>query len=186
MKLQAIKKACNARKTFLILNCPSGQQWIGNGFACWPVEGITVTTEAIQAIFEIPQEKREEYDIREGEKNDERLSIVPAEKEIPLEDLGDVLDHGIIYKILRAPDGIMAINTDYIKPADKKDADLRYFLRPKDGRNPIIAVYADMFVSGIIMQLNGMGTKIIKKNINSIFDHPVFPIGDGVEEGEEK
>lgn len=40
VKIQAIKKLCMERVAFYIYNCVRGQQFLSNGMALWPVEGI--------------------------------------------------------------------------------------------------------------------------------------------------
>lgn len=155
MKLQAIKKCCNDTGTYVLFNCPDGQQWISNGTAMWPVEGITLTEEAIPALFDITEKKREETSIRAVESTDERFQIVPIHTEAPLEEVGLVLVGGRVFRVLDSLYGVLMINTELEKPAQKPKTDLRYFLRAKEGRVPLVAIYADMFVAGLVLPLNG-------------------------------
>lgn len=153
MKLQAIKKCCNAYGTYAIINCPDGQQWLGCGAACWPVEGIFIKAEAVPAIFDIPAKKKDEMNIREDEWTDPRFQIIQTADEALLEDVGNILHNGTIYKVLDGPEGVLLIDNDLVKPAERGKYDLRYTIRPMKGRTPLVAVYADMFVNGIVMPI---------------------------------
>ena len=55
MKIQAIKRLCMDRGAFYLFNCKNGQQFLCNGAAAWPVEGIRITEGMIPALFDISE-----------------------------------------------------------------------------------------------------------------------------------
>lgn len=189
MRLQEIKKACNAQGQYAIFNCPDGQQWICNGAAAWPVEGITITAGSVPAIFDLSPKQQAEMSIREGEVSDERFSVTPMEGEEALRELGDVLFHGVIYRALESAAGLILINREWIKPAARATDDLIFTLRAPEGKAPMVAVYADMFCSGLIMPIHQKGVKQIQEEMGRMLMGHVRRIGkddeDEAEAGEQ-
>ena len=59
MKIQAIRKACLARGVFYVFNRPGGQQFLSNGVAAWPVDGIRVTEGMIPALFDLNEKQQQ-------------------------------------------------------------------------------------------------------------------------------
>ena len=178
MKLQKIKRICNEAMTYHLYNLPDGQQWIGNGAAAYPVEGITMTAAAIPAVFDIPQKKLEETVIREGDMKDARFCLVPTDDDEALKELGDILYLGGIYKMLLGQGGIICINTDYLKAVETKDSMMRFFARKserKDG-TPLIAVFTDLFVSALIMPVKTAAVEDIQEGMRKMVGYPVWTV----------
>lgn len=182
MRLNEIKKACNAQGEYTIFNCPDGQQWLCNGAAAWPVEGITITAGIVPAIFDLSPKQQAEMSIREGETTDERFRISPMEGEETLKELGDVLFHGTIYRALESAAGLILINRDWIKPAARAADDMIFTLRAPEGRAPMVAVYADMFCSGLIMPIHQKRVKQIQEEMGRMLMGHVRRIGKDVED----
>ena len=176
MKLQAIKKCCNDYRRYILLNSPDGSQWISNGAAAWPVEDVKFTTEAIQAVFDIHGKKLEKTNIQEAETTDERFQTVPLDGETRLEDLGEVISGGCIFRVLDSGAGVLVINTDLEKPARRGEDELLYYLRLEEGRKPMVAVYADMFVSGMIQPITGKSAQQLLDRLAKLGSHRARPI----------
>lgn len=176
MKLQAIKKCCNATGRYALLNCPDGQQWISNGEAGWPVEGIRLTAAAIPAIFDISQKKQEKVVIQEGEITDERWQITPMENEEPLKELGQAMRGGTKLRILESSKGVLMIDIDLEKPAVRADSAPFYFLRTAEGRTPMVVIYSDMLVGGLVMPITGKGCQQVLDMMSVIGNSKARPI----------
>lgn len=160
MKLQAIKKCCNDQGSFLVLNAADGRQWLSNGAAAWPVEGIRITKEAIPAIFDIPQKKLEGMHIDEAAYQDPRFTIEPQnDTELQLEELGSVLSGGSVWTALKNDRGLVFINADYLKPVASKTGHYTYMERWDVNRGPLVAVYDDFFVGALIMPVYGQNAE---------------------------
>jgi len=179
MKLQAIKKACLAGGVIDILNTKCGAQWICNGEAAWPVEGIKITESNVGILFDLTEKQDMETPIRETEWKDPRFPLTPMAEDVQLEDLGDVLSNGKVYKALRDDGGVLFIDTAWLKPAAKKDANWRFFERTTPGRGPIVAAFCDMLAGAIIMPVTGEG---IMEALVRIAREPLRALGTPAEE----
>lgn len=181
MKLQKIKQVCDG--IYVLFNCPDGQQWIGDGSAAYPVEGIVLSKDAIPAVFDILRKKLEETVIQETDVEDERFRIVPAAEEEPLNDQGDVLYLGNVYRALLGRDGLLCIPRETLKPVEGKDDGLRFFARRSDraGGTPLIAVYTDLLCGALIMPMATKGVENIQEDMRRKLDFPAWPIGQRVQ-----
>ena len=158
MKIQAIKKLCMERVAFYIYNCVRGQQFLSNGMALWPVEGIQLTAAMIPALFDINDKQQEKVSIREIFQDDERFTIEPMDGEEQLEDLGLVWEDGKFLRALKGADGIIFIDAALTKPGENKDGKFIYCLRKRPGSSfPLVACYGDMLVSALVMPTIGRG-----------------------------
>ena len=183
MKIQAIKKACMEREAFYIFDCENGRQYISNGKASWPVEGIRITTDIIPVIFDIDEKKKEKIIIPETPVPDEeRFSLEPMQGEEMLEDLGIVFYGGDFYRALKGTDGLLFIDTALLKPGENKEGKFMYCARKKEGRTPLVACYGDMLVSALIVPENA---RAIMRQIEKISYEPlcVFWDEDETQEG---
>lgn len=161
MKLQAIRKACMDRDTFYILDRPDGRQWISNGAAAWPVEGIEIEEGSVGALFDIPEKKQGLVSITRREYADGRFQAEPMEDyEMELKDLGDILYRGNVYKALKNDEGVMLIDIRWLKPVQAGNG-YRYCERYAQGREPLVAVYGDLLAGALIMPMTGKNARKI-------------------------
>ena len=152
MKIQAIKKLCMDRVCFYIFNCPGGRQFLSNGMALWPVEGIRLTKEMIPALFDISDKQQDKIIIQEMDTADERYTLEPMEGEEELKDLGLVWNSGNFYRALKGEAGVLFIDTALTKPGENKEGKFAYYARRKPGSNiPLVACYGDMLASAIVL-----------------------------------
>ena len=152
MKIQAIRKACMARGVFYVFDCADGRQFLSNGVAAWPVDGITVTEGMIPALFDLNEKQQQKLSIHEMEMTDERFTLEPVGGETPLEDLGLVWSAGNLYRALKNDSGLLLIDTAQTKPGENKDGNFVYAERQgKPGKAPLIACYGDMLASALVM-----------------------------------
>lgn len=171
MKINAIKKLCMERVAFYIYNCPHGQQFLSNGMALWPVEGIQITKDMIPALFDINDKQQEKITIREIYADDERFTLEPMDGEEELEDIGPVWDCGVFYRVLKGRDGLIFIDAALTKPGENKDGKFIYCLRKKPGSVlPMVACYGDMLASAIVMPSKG---KAIMERLQKITYEPL-------------
>lgn len=184
MKLNAIKKACNDQGAFYVFNCQDGRQWLSNGRGAWPVEGIKITESAIPAIFDLSEKKQNSVSIRAMDYSDKRFTLEPqSDYEIPLEDLGNVWYQGTLYRALKNDAGMIFIDTTNLKPAESKEGDFQYFERTAAGRLPLVACYADFFVSALVIVEDQKTAARIIEYMNKVAREPIRRFsGDG--EGE--
>jgi len=152
MKVQAIKKICVAAKKIYILNTEDRQQWVGDGAGMYPVENIYLNKSNIFTIFDIEEKQAEKMMVYCMETDDRRIDIHPnQDAEMLLEQVGYPFFYaGNLLYALTGPDGIIMINSAYLKPAERGDGKFEFYLRRDEGRIPCVAVYADMLAGALI------------------------------------
>lgn len=178
MKINAIKKACSDRGIFLVMDASDGRQWMCNGCAFWPIDGITVTKDAIPALFDLNAKKQGEVVMDRREYNDERLRLEPmAENEFPLKVMGHILDSGTDYLALMGENGLLLIDSDWLKPIPG-DGTYRFFERWRKNSAPLVAVYADLFVGGLISAYTGETVTKVQQALAEIVSARPYSVGD--------
>lgn len=156
MKLGAIKKICERNKSIYIVTRPDGSQWIGNGYAYYPVDGVHLSERNIPVIFDIDEGKRAKYLIQEidctAETDEYRLDVHPMRDiEAICETCpGCIWHREELYRILLAEEGVYLINVAHLKPLEGKGTYHEFYVRRREGERPVIACYGDMLVSAII------------------------------------
>ena len=175
MKLQAIKQRCKDRDTILILNAGDGRQWISNGSASWPVEGIRIHEGALAALFDLTPKQVKEMRIEELDWSDERFTVEPQnDYELPLEEIGHVLAMGDIWVALKNDKGVLFIRADELKPIDGKDGRYTFMERWARYEGPMVAVYGDMLTGGLIQPVYGKGAEdMIRGPLRAILETPI-------------
>lgn len=183
MKIQAIKRLCMDRDTFYLYNCKNGQQFLCNGAAAWPVEGIRITEGMIPALFDISEKQQTKVNIHEREYTDERFCVEPWPGEKPLEDMGTVWDSGKFYKALKGENGLLFIDLAQTKPGENKEGKFVFFERGEEGRMPLVACYGDMLAGALVMPTKA---RAIMETLEKISYIPLNPYCDDEEkDGEE-
>ena len=149
MKLNAIKRCCMATGQFLVFRSPEGR-WLSNGSACWPTDGVEIRETDVRAIFALSRKQMETVNILEREVDDERLVLGVAPHEEELKMRGQVWDDGRWYAILQGRSGAARlIDTAWLKPAESRDEDMRFFLRPGSGGD-WVAAYGGLLAAAIV------------------------------------
>jgi len=179
MKLQAIKTLCVEVGKFAIINTPSGHQWIGNGSAFYPVEGIRLTKESLPALFDLQEKQVREFTLGSYDMDDLTFALEPlAEgRERPLqEEEAFVWSRGELYRVLSGRDGILLINQAYIKPARNKEDRYQFCERDYGVGGSVVAVYGDMLCSALIWPISTKGTEDVMSNLARIAAKPARSI----------
>lgn len=182
MKIQAIRKACLARGVFYVFNRPGGQQFLSNGVAAWPVDGIRVTEGMIPALFDLNEKQQQKLSIHEMETVDERFTIEPMPGETILEDMGLVWSAGTLLRALKNENGLLLIDTAQTRPGENKDGNFIYTeRRSRPGQAPLVACYGDMLVSALVVPVKAGK---IKQALERIAYEPLNVFWSEEEEGE--
>lgn len=144
MNLSAIKSLCGGGKFATIYNAMwRGGQWISNGYAAYPVEGIVIDDEnALMELWNLSDKARSKAAIMKRITSDRRFTRGFFEGEEQLKELGaTAFGDEAIYIALQSHKGVLWINADYLRPLR---GDYRqYFARWEYGR-PLVAVYDDL------------------------------------------
>ncbi len=151
MNINAIKRNCKAASRAVILDSVAGGQWITNGTTAWLVEGLRLTVEAVEALFNLTNKQKNDMAIVEKPTSDPRFCQTPYEGEEDTEEAGAVVYLDAIYIGLKSSGGMLFIPYEPIRHI--KDKYRHYAVRWRDGR-PMVAVYEDMFCAALVMPLD--------------------------------
>ena len=167
MKINAMKKCCMETRQFLIFRS-GGMCWLSNGMACWPTDGVELCEGNIEAIFDISPKQADKLCIQEREVEDERLALELAPHEEKMQFIGRVLDYGDLYVVLQGRDGdARLINAMWLKPAERRDEDLRFALRPSSNGEWVVA-YCGLLAAAIITPVRAERAEIIMQHAREI------------------
>lgn len=200
MKLNAIKAACIRRGMFCIYNDvdrvsskssdsalssnarqqgETGQQWIGNGCAFWPVDGIVLTEESIGAVFDIAPRKLDKLRVMTMGPDyvEPRVTREPMEgQEVTCQEAGALIQRlGVTYLPLYTDEGVMLLDTGHLKPADNTDGFLSCKMRRNETGNVLIACYGNLFVSAIVAPVAEEVAQEIIDAVRLIGAMPIVP-----------
>ena len=151
MNINAIKRNCMAARMAVILDSLRGSQWIANGTTAYLVEGLRLDVEAIVKLFDLTDKQRGKMAMTEKPTSDPRFCETPFDGEEETQEAGAMVFRDEIYIGLPSRDGLLYIPYEAIRhiKADYR----RYAIRWRYGR-PMVAVYADMLCSALIMPLD--------------------------------
>ena len=181
MKLNAIKRCCMEKGQFVVLRSPEGR-WLSNGSACWPTDGVVIRAEDVRAIFAISRKQMEAVVIREGEVDDERLTLGIAPHEEELEVRGHVWDDGRLYAILQGRSGAARlIDTAWLKPVESRDAEMRFFLRPGSGGD-WVAAFGGLLAEAIVAPEPVERAEEIMERVRELARMRVYEVQEGEDE----
>ena len=148
MKLSAIRKLCVKTRTIILFDGPDATQWICNGYAAWPVDGVRLDGDGLPALFDLTEKQRRDFIIKQADAPDGRWSLVRVDGEEPLDELGAIWWEDALYLALRSSRGVMLVPAELFKPVRVKDGEIGYFARWRDGR-PMVAAYGDLLCAAL-------------------------------------
>lgn len=151
MNIQHIKRECVSRRTAIIQNVVGGGQWISDGIAAWPVEGIRVDAEGLSALFNLTEKQKAKIQMRESVVTDPRYSLFRKDGEEGSDELGAILCGGEIIIALKSVRGNLFIPYSSVKHI--KDENRFYGVR-WDGNRPLVAVYRGFKAEAIVVPLS--------------------------------
>lgn len=168
MKIKSIAQLCKRSKHIILFDKKQGdfvRQWIGDGGALYPVDGLPyLEAESVFTIFDILEKQREkihfsnsdapgEYnyeDICESENiiNDRYMSIVSADR---------------VLMPLQTQKGITFIDTRYLAPLSDVFETLELYERVTRGGQIYIAAKAGFMLMAIILPVNIISEEFVHK-----------------------
>ena len=156
MKIKNVAAICKRKKSIVLYNDQSGQQYISDGFAVYPVFGLPkLNMDYVLAIFDIPEKDREKYITREtvlpnginiSDDDYSKKAVIP----IPI----SIAYGGVPLRPLKTTGGIVYIDGRYLSPlADMLDVLELYERRTAEGAL-YIAAKAGFLLQGVIFPQN--------------------------------
>lgn len=160
MKIKKIAALCSRAGIFQLLNKIDGRgvvsQWLGDGNALYPLNGIPLLDkDSLCAMFDIPEKRREKLIIQYEDMPEIIDTADKDPEENILEEKGTTIGYNGVQMIpLRTEDGIVFIGEQYLEPlADEMDLLSLYERRTPKGV-PYVAVKTGMMLRGIIFPYN--------------------------------
>lgn len=157
MKLKKISAMCSKSKTYHILDKTDAgghiTQWMGDGSAFYQLAGLpTLDEEGLCKLFDIAPNNRDKFDIAHRDMPLDVSDSNPLDS--PVENMGmSLFCHGKELIPLRAKDGILFIQRQYLRPmADEADL-IELYEREAAGIRYIVAK-AGMFIQAVILPIN--------------------------------
>ncbi len=157
MKFNTIAQLCKRKKTIIVYNDTDdgevNMQWIGNGSAIYPLYNFPpLTRGTIFKLMDISDDKQDKvyYDeciLPYGKYNFEDTD--DGERECEISDIG-IQYKGVIYMPLRAPHGIIYINSRLLAPFADEENGYRLFKRETADGDTYIVVKTGFMLAGLI------------------------------------
>ncbi len=187
MKIKALASLCKQTKGIHLYEEGNDVQWIGDGYAMYPLYNMPILNKQnIFTIFDVPDSKRNDYTFREA-------AMPEGYSFSDIDDCERMLDHegifitrmGVTLQPLRTSQGIVFIDTDYLKPvADIKDTIELYERLTKSGR-PYIAIKNGMLLVGIV-QINDVIDKRFVEQMETLTKQCMFAYENKLGEDDKK
>ena len=178
MKLQQIKSLCTKAREIFIFNARGGRQWLGTGTGVYPVEGIEVTEDNICSIFDLSEKQADKITFRTFDYDDLRFDYNPqpqAESECTRLACS-VYMGGDVYAALKGTHGLLFIKQALLKPCERKEGELQFFERIREGHAPLIAVYGDMLVGGLVVPVEENRAVFLQQKAEEVVSCNIRPI----------
>ncbi len=124
MRIKAIASLCKQSKGIHLYEGGTDVQWIGDGYAMYPLHNMPILNKQnIFTIFDVPDSKRNDYTFREAAMPEGYCFEDNGDYERMLDQEGIFITRmGVTLQPLRTSQGLVFIDTDYLKPAaDVKD-----------------------------------------------------------------
>ena len=151
MNIQAIKRECVSRRMAVIQDAVGAGQWISDGIAAWPVDGITVDVDGLKALFNLSEKQETKIQMREVAIADPRYARYMMEDEEQSDELGAMLFGGEVFLALKSARGNLFIPYSSVKHI--KEDNRFYGVRWGYGR-PLVAAYNGFTCAAIVLPLS--------------------------------
>lgn len=150
MKLSKVKKVCTDAGQLGVINVggPGNnlvQQWVGTQEAIYPLDGITVTEEMLQRLWELsPAQiaKMAESPVMHDRKLLNELPGMIDKNTVEYISLGEVM--GML--ALKCRDGVIFVDPALLRPC----GEWRNYVIVEDEQGPWVAVYNDGVLDGLV------------------------------------
>lgn len=150
MKLSKVKKVCTDAGQLGVINVggPSNnlvQQWVGTQEAIYPLDGITVTEEMLQRLWELSPTQIAKMAESPVALDAELMNELPGmidKNTVEYISLGEVL--GML--ALKCGEGVIFVDQALLRPCGR----WRNYVIVKDEQGPWVAVYNDGVLDGLV------------------------------------
>ena len=153
MKIKAIAQICARTKFVTIYNDASGEQWLSDGGAAYPIYDLPELDErSVLAIFDVPADKWPDWQtlaaplptsLNFADDDD-------SEKQLTMPRIRSINKDGKIRGVALTSKGLRLYNLDYLKPLED---DFKLYERETADGEIYLAAKAGVFLKAVIMPL---------------------------------
>ncbi len=164
MKIKQVEAILKSEKIFIVSdgdNC----QWLSTHGASYPIYNLPkITNDVLFTLFDIPKDKRDKFIYMEKELPEQiNFSDVDMDEQVIPRGNFSLNYGGRNLEPLKISQGIMFIDTKYLKPfAGIKEGYELYERTDEEGR-PYIAVKSGLLLIGVISEVNVINDEFIEK-----------------------
>lgn len=169
MKLKKIAALCQKRKRYVLYDRPTKSggtaQWLGDGCAAYPLEGLPyLTEEGLCRMFDLTGKRREKDFVQQ----------IPALEGIcwddtdPGESEAQDAEPCVFYEgrellPLMTRDGILFLDKKYLSPFGDEEDSIELYQRKTAGGQAYIAVKSGLLIRGVIFPVNAANGKFVNQ-----------------------
>lgn len=169
MKLKKVISLCHQRKTFRLFDkiseCGEIVQWLGDGFAAYPLNGLPILDEeTLCAVFDISEKQLKNTSVRRLTMPD-ALNVDdtdPAERALSDDDFS-IIYGGTELKPLKTRNGIIFIQQKYIAPLEDVLDVVQLYERVTPDGQTYIAAKAGLLIAAAIFPYSVINEKFVKR-----------------------
>lgn len=164
MKLKQIESILKSKKYIVLYEAGEGQ-WIGDGASLYPIYGMPyLTKENILVMWDVPEDKRNAWNFRDGEGLDPDMFEDTTDTEQLVERGMSVISIcGAAAEPLKTKQGILFVNQKYLRPFDDLENGYDLYARLDRTGTPYIAVKQGYALVGLIMPMRVIDTEFISE-----------------------
>ena len=169
MKLKKVISLCHQRKTFRLFDkiseCGEIVQWLGDGFAAYPLNGLPILDEeTLCAVFDISEKQLKNTSVRRLTMPD-ALNVDdtdPAERALSDDDFS-IIYGGTELKPLKTRNGIIFIQQKYIAPLEDVLDVVQLYERVTPDGQTYVAAKAGLLIAAVIFPYSVINEKFVTR-----------------------
>lgn len=169
MKLKKVISLCNQQKTFRLFDKISGNgeivQWMGDGFAAYPLNGIPILDEeTLCAVFDISEKQLKNTSVRRLTMPDAlNVGDTDPDERILKDDDFSITYGGTQVKPLKTRNGIIFIQQKYLAPLEDVLDVVQLYERVTPDGQTYVAAKAGLLIAAVIFPYRLVTEKFVNR-----------------------
>lgn len=169
MKLKKVISICNQQKTFRLFDKISGNgeivQWMGDGFAAYPLNGLPILDEeTLCAVFDISEKQLKNTSVRRLTMPDAlNVGDTDPDERILKDDDFSITYGGTQVKPLKTRNGIIFIQQKYLAPLEDVLDVVQLYERVTPDGQTYVAAKAGLLIAAVIFPYRLVTEKFVNR-----------------------
>ena len=169
MKLKKVISLCNQQKTFRLFDKISGNgeivQWMGDGFAAYPLNGLPILDEeTLCAVFDISEKQLKNTSVRRRTRPDAlNVGDTDPDERILKDDDFSITYGGTQVKPLKTRNGIIFIQQKYLAPLEDVLDVVQLYERVTPDGQTYVAAKAGLLIAAVIFPYRLVTEKFVNR-----------------------